>query len=72
MATIGRSVLVVCQSNALRDEIRARLREAPNADIYAFQELCGHLNFDVSAFENAFQVRISAPKAWVCQPKARS
>jgi hypothetical protein len=42
-AVQGASVLFVCQSNALRDELRSRLCERPRVKVFAFQELCGHL-----------------------------
>jgi hypothetical protein len=43
MARHGTSVLFVCHSNALRDELRLRLGDRPEIDVFAFQELCGHL-----------------------------
>jgi Nuclease-related domain/AAA domain len=42
-AAQGSSVLFVCQSNALRDEVRSRLGDQPKIQVFAFQELCGHL-----------------------------
>lgn len=43
MTVQGASVLFVCQSNALREEVRSRLGDKPGIDVFAFQELCGHL-----------------------------
>lgn len=43
MSAQGSSVLFVCQSNALRDEVRFRLAHCSGIDVYAFQELCGEL-----------------------------
>lgn len=43
MARAGSSVLFVCQSNALRDELRLRLGCQVGIDVFAFQELCGEL-----------------------------
>lgn len=43
MAADGASVLFVCQSNALRDEVKSRIGQRPSIEVFAFQELCGHL-----------------------------
>lgn len=43
MAARGSSVLFVCQSKALRDEVRSRLAHCSRVDVCAFQELCGEL-----------------------------
>lgn len=43
MARSGMSVLLVCHSNALRDELRQRLADCPGVDVNGFQELCGQL-----------------------------
>ena len=43
MARAGTPVLLVCQSNALRDHLRTRVGEQTKVDVFAFQELCGQL-----------------------------
>lgn len=43
MAADGASVLFVCQSNALRDEVKSTIGQRPAIEVFAFQELCAHL-----------------------------
>lgn len=43
MARAGASVLMVCQSNVLRDQLRMRLGGVRGVDVFAFQELCSEL-----------------------------
>jgi hypothetical protein len=43
LASQGATVLFICQSNALRDELRSRLHYHTGIDVLAFQELCGKL-----------------------------
>lgn len=43
MARAGSSILLVCHSKALRDELRVRLGTSAGVDVFGFQELCGDL-----------------------------